>query len=62
MWSGFDRTILRELASLREMVSLSNRTPKKEWPLIYVEEHGALLVVREWPDGSLTAYHQENRT
>ena len=26
-----------------------------EWPLVYIEEHHALLVVREWPDGSVTA-------
>jgi hypothetical protein len=44
------------------MVALRYQMPTKEWPLIYVEEHGALLVVREWPDGSVTAYHAEDRT
>jgi hypothetical protein len=24
--------------------------------LIVVEEHDALLVIREWPDGAITAY------
>ena len=62
MWPGFDRNIWRELASFREMVALRHQTPTKEWPLIFVEEHEALLVVREWPDGSVTAYHLENRT
>jgi hypothetical protein len=38
------------------MVALRFQTPSKEWPLVYVEEHHALLVVREWPDGSVTAY------
>jgi hypothetical protein len=58
MWSGFDPVIMKELASIRQMVALRHQTPIKEWPLVYVEEteHAALLVVREWPDGSITAY------
>ena len=28
----------------------------KEWPLVFVEEFDALLVVREWPGGKITAY------
>ena len=59
MWPGLDPNIRRELATIREMVSLRYQSPTKEWPLAYVEECHALLVVREWPDGSITAYHAE---
>ena len=59
MWPGLDPNIRRELATFREMVSLRYQSPTKEWPLAYVEEWHALLVVREWPDGSITAYHLE---
>jgi hypothetical protein len=38
------------------MVRLSHATPTREWPLMFVDEYDALLVVREWPDGSVTAY------
>ena len=61
MWPGFDSQMLRDLATIREMVTRQQRTPTKEWPLVYVTEHNALLVVREWPDGSLTAYAAENK-
>jgi len=50
----------RDLATFREMVALRYQTPQKEWPLIYLEKHDALLVVRGWPDGSLTAYFMEH--
>ena len=56
MWSGFDPQLRRDLANIRQMVSLTHQTPTREWPLIFVEEHDALFVVREWPDGSITAY------
>ena len=56
MWPGFDPQILRALATMRELVTLQHQTPSREWPLVFVEEHNALLVVREWPDGSVTAY------
>ncbi len=59
MWPGLDPNIRRELATLRELVSLRYQSPTKEWPLVYLEERHALLVVREWPDGSITAYHAE---
>ncbi|HEX2443563.1 MAG TPA: hypothetical protein VHJ77_06420 [Vicinamibacterales bacterium] len=38
------------------MVTRTHETPTNEWPLVFVAEHDALLVVREWPDGDLTAY------
>jgi len=59
MWPGFDPQIVRALAAIREMVALQYQTPSREWPLVFVQEHDALLVVREWPDGSMTAYAAE---
>jgi hypothetical protein len=59
MWAGFDPELLRQLATIRQLVALRYRTPTREWPLAVdqdVDPHGALLVVREWPDGSITAY------
>ena len=56
MWYGFDPEIRRQLDSLRQMVARQRQTPTREWPLIAIEHHDALLVVREWPDGSITAY------
>ena len=38
------------------MVRLSHQTPTHEWPLVFIAEHDQLLVIREWPDGSVTAY------
>jgi len=59
MWPGFDPSVMRDLSTFREMVALRHQTPDREWPLIHVEEHHALLVVREWPNGSVTAYFIE---
>ncbi len=56
MWAGFDPRMWRDLATFRGLVALRHQTPMKEWPLVYVHEHQTLLVVREWPDGSVTAY------
>lgn len=56
MWSGFDPELCRQLEYVRRMVKLSHLTPTREWPLIFLNEHDALLVVREWPDGTVTAY------
>jgi hypothetical protein len=56
MWPGLDPELLRQLATIRQLVALSHRTPTREWPLVFVKRHDALLVVREWPDGSITAY------
>jgi hypothetical protein len=60
MWHGFDPGVLRDLAAIREMVAIRHQTPSKEWPLVYVEARRQLLVVREWPDGSITAYFAEH--
>lgn len=56
MWSGFDPEFVRQLGVIRQMVSLRYKSPTREWPLILVEDRDELLVVREWPDGSITAY------
>jgi hypothetical protein len=56
MWQGFDPEIRRDLATVKALVNRRHQTPTKEWPLIFVGEHDALLVVREWPDGEITAY------
>jgi hypothetical protein len=56
MWSGFDPEIIRDLAAIKVLTNLRHQTPKREWPLIFVEEHDALLVIREWPNGEITAY------
>jgi hypothetical protein len=56
MWPGFDPEIRRELNYVRELVALRHSTPTREWPLIFLEDRGELLVVREWPNGSITAY------
>ena len=56
MWPGFDPSMMRDLAAIRDMVSRQHQTPTKEWPLVHVDEYRVLLVLREWPDGSVTAY------
>ncbi len=56
MWAGFDPELRRQLEYLRLMVALGRQDPTREWPLAVVSEHDSMLVVREWPDGSLTAY------
>jgi len=56
MWFALDPELRRQLENLREMVALQQQTPTREWPMISIEDTRALLVVREWPDGSITAY------
>ena len=55
MWHGFDAHLQRQFETIKELANLTRQTPTKEWPLIFVEEHEALLVVREWPNGEITA-------
>jgi hypothetical protein len=57
MWPGFDPELRRQLDHVRQMVARSRQAPTREWPLIFVDDHNALLVIREWPDGAITAYH-----
>ena len=56
MWHGLNPNSWPELVSLRARLALGSQTPTREWPLLYVEEDDTILVVREWPDGSITAY------
>ena len=56
MWYGFDPDLRKQLADLREMVGLQHQSPTREWPLVVEESRDELLVVREWPNGSITAY------
>ena len=56
MWPGLDPEFVRQLAVVKQLVTLKYQSPTREWPLVFVEEHDELLVVREWPDGSMTAY------
>ena len=56
MWFDLDPEMRRQLKNLRQMVARRQQTPTREWPMISIEDNHALLVVREWPDGSITAY------
>jgi hypothetical protein len=56
MWFQLDPELRRQLEHIRQMVALQRQTPTREWPMISIEDDKALLVVREWPDGSITAY------
>ena len=56
MWPGLDPEFVRQLHTIRQMVTLKYQSPTREWPLVFVEDRDELLVVREWPDGSVTAY------
>jgi hypothetical protein len=56
MWPGFDPDLRRQFETVREMVRLTHQTPTREWPLIFMDQEDELLVIREWPNGSLTAY------
>ena len=62
MWPGFDPEIRRDLDYVRELVALQHSTPTREWPLVFLGDRGELLVVREWPNGSITAYLDSPRT
>jgi hypothetical protein len=56
MWFDLDPELRRQLEHVRRMVSLQRQTPTREWPLLLVDERQVLLVIREWPDGTITAY------
>ena len=56
MWFDLDPELRRQLKNLRQMVARRQQTPTREWPMISIEDNHAFLVVREWPDGSITAY------
>jgi hypothetical protein len=56
MHFGWDPDLQRQFDFIRQSLRRTHQTPTREWPLVHVAEHDALLVVREWPDGELTAY------
>jgi hypothetical protein len=56
MWHGFDADAQQQLAMIKQATARRFQTPTHEWPVIFIDEHDALLVVREWPNGSLTAF------
>ena len=56
MWFALDPELRRQLEHIRQMVALQHQTPTREWPMTSTDDDRALLVVREWPDGSITAY------
>jgi hypothetical protein len=56
MWHGMDPNVWNDLERIRELVKLRYENPTRQWPLVFVEEFDALLVVREWPGGQMTAY------
>jgi len=56
MWFDLDPELRHQLKNVRQMVALQQQAPTREWPMIAIEDDRALLVVREWPDGSITAY------
>lgn len=56
MWRGMDPEIRKQLNIVRELVALRHQSPTREWPLVFVDDFDALLVVREWPGGQITAY------
>ncbi len=56
MWAGFDPETIRGLQTIRQLVRLAQQMPTREWPLVVLHESDEVFVVREWPDGSITAY------
>jgi|SoiMethySBSTD1v2_1073268.scaffolds.fasta_scaffold03114_12 hypothetical protein len=55
MWSGMDPETRAGLEHLRQIVKRAHQTPTREWSLVFLEECDAVLVIREWPGGTLTA-------
>jgi hypothetical protein len=55
MWE-LDPELSRQLEHLRETVRRRYQVPTGEWPVVFVPEFDAVLVVREWPGGVVTAY------
>jgi hypothetical protein len=62
MWPGLDPELRKALNSIRELVALRYQSPTKECQLVFVEEFEALLVIREWPGGAITAYTMSTRS
>jgi hypothetical protein len=56
MWPGFDPELQRQWQVIKGMVARQQQAPSREWPLHFDVDSDELLVVREWPDGSVTSY------
>lgn len=54
MWNGFNPEQQKALTMVKLVTTLRQQTPVKEWPLVVDGE--AVLVVREWPTGEITAF------
>lgn len=54
MWEFFDPEVRQKLSLLKHLTVLRRQTPLKEWPLL--ADGNTLFVVREWPNGDVTAY------
>jgi hypothetical protein len=54
MWDGFDPEVRRQLALIKQLTVRRHQTPVKEWPMVV--DGNTLVIVREWPDGEVTAY------
>jgi hypothetical protein len=62
MWYGFDPELKRQLAFVRDQVARRHQPPTREWPIVVPADNGepdVLLVIRERPDGALTAFLQQ---
>jgi hypothetical protein len=55
MWYGFDPEILQQLAAIKGQTRRLHSAPVNEWP-VHFKEDNVVLVVREWPNGELTAF------
>jgi hypothetical protein len=60
-WPDFDPDLKRDLAAVKALTKLRHQAPTREWPLCFDEEHDAMLVIREWPNGEITAYWHDGR-
>jgi hypothetical protein len=60
-WPDFDPALKRDLAALKALTNLSHQVPAREWPLWFDADHDTMLVVREWPNGEITAYWHDGR-
>ena len=59
MWYGFDPELQRQLAFVRDHVAHRHQPPTREWPIVVAADNDqpeVLLVIRERPDGDLTAF------
>jgi hypothetical protein len=54
MWEFFDPEIQRQLTLLKHVTMLRQQAPVREWPLFV--DGNTVFVVREWPNGEVTAY------